>query len=61
MNKKDILKKALEVGFNFNIKDNKGMLPIDYAYLKKENEIIGILIDKYNKNGIKIPKREINK
>ena len=54
-NKKEILKKSLEAGFDFNIKDNKGMLPIDYAYLNKENEIIEILINKYEKNGINIP------
>ena len=58
LNKKDILKKALETGIDFNIKDNKGMLPIDYAYLTKENDIINILIDNYNKNGIIVPERK---
>ena len=55
-NKKDILNKCLEAGFDFNIKDNNGMLPIDYAYLNKDSEIINVLIDKYNKCRIAVPK-----
>ena len=54
--KKEILIKALEIGIDFNIKDNYGMLPIDYAYSNKDNDIINILIDKYNNCEMEIPK-----
>ena len=53
-NKKDILNKALEAGFDFNIKDKKGLLPIDYAYLSENEEIIYILKNKYNSSGITV-------
>ena len=60
LNKKDILQKALDAGFDFNIKDNKGNLPLDYAYSNKDNEIINILIINYNKNSLRIPKNNEN-
>ena len=58
-NKKDILIKALEAGFDFNTKDNKGMLPIDYAHLNKENEIIDILVNKYNAVGMNVSENKV--
>ena len=51
-NKKDILKKILNKGFCFNIKDNKGFFPIDYAYFYNDKEIIDILKNKYYKEGL---------
>ena len=60
LNKKEFLNKALEAGFDFNLKDNNGKLPIDYAYLCKNDEIINILINKYKSNGLKIPENKIN-
>lgn len=58
LNKKDILIKALEAGFDSIIdkKDNKDKLPIDYAYLNKDIEISQILSNEYNKKGLRIPK-----
>ena len=41
--KKDILIKALKSGFDSNIKDNVGLLPLDYAILEGNDEIINIL------------------
>ena len=43
--------------FNYNIIDNKQLLPIDYALLNKENEIYEILKNKYEKDGILIEKK----
>ena len=60
INKKIFLNKALEAGFDFNLKDNSGKYPIDYAYLNKEDEIINILIDKYKSSGLKIPENKNN-
>ena len=46
--KKDtLLKKALDAGCDYSKRDNKGKLPLDYAYLNKENSIIKTLTDKY--------------
>ena len=53
--KDEILKRALECSNYFNIKDSKGKLPIDYAYLNKDNECINILINRYNKLGLPVP------
>ena len=53
-NKKILLKKALESGFDFNIKDNDGMLPLDYAISQGDNEIINILKEHYKNAGIDI-------
>ena len=47
INKKDILKKALELGFDYNIKDNKGKQPIYYAAINNDDELRHILIEKY--------------
>ena len=58
-NKKDILIKSLEAGFDLNTKDNKGMLPIDYAHLNKENEIIDILVNKYNAVGMNVSENKV--
>ena len=60
INKKVILNKALEAGFDFNLKDNNGKYPIDYAYLNKDDEIINILISKYKSNNLKIPENKNN-
>ena len=53
--KEDKLKQALNFGFDFNIKDNEDMLPIDYAYLQEDFNIINILINYYTNLGISIP------
>ena len=52
MNKKEILLQMLKLGFKFDIKDNKGYSPIDYANFNNENEIINILKKKYSTEGI---------
>ena len=53
-NKKNILIKAIELGFDFNIKDKDGLLPIDYAHLEVDNEIYNILKQYYTFFGIEI-------
>jgi hypothetical protein len=53
-NKKDILLRAINSGFDFNIKDNDGMLPIDYARLEGDEEIVNVLRDCYKNAGIEI-------
>ena len=53
--KENILIRAIESGFDFNIKDKEDMLPIDYAYLDEDFTILNILIKYYNNFGIKIP------
>ena len=50
--KKDILLTFLDEGFNFNIKDKKELLPIDYAYMNHNNEIVEIFKNKYYKEGL---------
>ena len=55
LNKKDILNKALEEGIEFDINDYSGKFPIDYAYSNKDDEIINILTNEYNKRGLKVP------
>ncbi|MEM1136590.1 MAG: ankyrin repeat domain-containing protein [Bacteroidota bacterium] len=35
---------------NAQIYDNKGMLPIDYAKLFEQSEIVGLLLGKYKQN-----------
>ena len=57
INKKEILIQMLNEEFNYNIIDNKQLLPIDYALLNKENEIYEILKNKYEKDGILIEKK----
>ena len=47
INKKDILYKALELGFDYEAKDNNGKQPIYYAILNKDEEMRKILIQKY--------------
>ena len=59
-NKKEMLLQMIKEGFNYNVKDNKHFLPIDYAYLKKENEIIDILEKKYEKDNLIIEKKLLN-
>ena len=54
--KEDLLKQAIESGFDFNIKDNEGMLPVDYAYLDEDINIINILLNYYKIFGLEIPK-----
>ena len=53
-NKKNILIKAIELGFDFNIRDNDGMLPIDYAYLERDNDFVNVLKEYYKNFGIEI-------
>ena len=55
LKKKDILNKALEAGFDFDITDKSGKLPIDYAYSNKDDEIINILVNEYNKKDLRVP------
>ena len=57
LNKKDLLIRALESGFDFNIKDKDGMLPIDYAIKIGENEIINIFKEYYTNLGIDIEEK----
>ena len=47
INRNEILIKALELGFAYNAKDNKGKQPIYYAILNKDEEMKKILIQKY--------------
>ena len=56
--KLDILKNAIESGFDFNIKDKENMLPIDYAYLDNDYNIINMLIEYYNAYGMPIPEKK---
>ena len=57
--KKSILLKAINSGFDFNIKDNNGMLPIDYARLEGDKEIVNILNNCYKNAGIEIKESNI--
>ena len=59
-NKKEMLLQMLKEGFNYNVKDNNQLLPIDYAYLNKENEIIEILKKKYEKDNLIIETKLLN-
>ena len=52
INKKEMLLQIIKEGFSFNIKDNKGFCPIDYAYFNKEKEIFNILKNLYYKEGL---------
>ena len=54
--KENILKQAIESGFDFNIKDKEDMLPIDYAYLQEDLNIINILSNYYINFGLEVPK-----
>ena len=54
INKKEMLLQMLKEGFSFNMKDNKGLFPIDYAYLNNEKEIVEILKKKYMSKDIPI-------
>ena len=55
--KNELLIKALKSGFEFNIKDKDGMLPIDYAIKKGNNEIINILKEYYTNLSIDIEEK----
>ena len=57
-NKKNILIRAIESGFDFNIRDNDGMLPLDYAYQSGNNDIVNLIKEYYTKFGIEIKKKE---
>ena len=59
--KKNLLIKAIESGFDFNIKDKDGMLPIDYAYSEGDNDLANILLEYYNKLGIELKERNLPK
>ena len=66
--KRSILIKAIESGFDFNIKDNDGLLPIDYAFIEEDNESADVLLDYYTNFGIEFsinkdikPKKKLNK
>ena len=54
VNKKNLLREALISGFDFNIKDNDGMLPLDYAISIGDYEIVSILKEFYKNLGIEI-------
>jgi ankyrin repeat protein len=56
--KKDTLLKAIKSGFDFNIKDNDGILPIDYASFEGDEEIVNILKDCYKNAGIEIKEKK---
>jgi len=56
-NKKEILIQLLNEGFNYNVKDNKQLLPIDYALINKDNEIYEILKLQYEKDGLLLEKK----
>ena len=58
-NKKDLLLKALKSGFDFNIKDNDGMTPLEYACFEKNDDIVRILIQYYTKFLIEIKENKI--
>ena len=65
--KKNLLTKALKAGFDFNIRDKDGLLPLDYALHEGDNEIINILKEYYTKLGLEFkpntdikPKNKIN-
>ena len=51
-NKMELILSLLNKGFNYNIKDNKELLPIDYAYLNHDKEIFEILKNKYYNEGV---------
>ena len=53
-NNKSLLIRAIEAGFDFNIRDNEGMLPLDYAYQSGDNNLVNILKQYYTKFGIEI-------
>ena len=57
-NKKNILIRVIESGFDFNIRDNDGMLPLDYAYQSGNNDIVNVIKEYYTKFGIEIKKKE---
>ena len=52
INKKEMLLQLLKLGYCFNIRDNKGFYPIDYAYFNHENDIFTILKNQYFKEGL---------
>ena len=54
--KKNILIKAIESGFDFNLRDNYGMLPMDYAKNENDNDLLNIFKEYYEKLNIKINK-----
>ena len=56
--KEGLLKQAIELGFDFNVKDNEDMLPIDYAYLEEDYNIVNILINYYVNFGLEVPKNK---
>ena len=53
--KEETLRQAIESGFDFNIKDKEDMLPIDYAYLNEDYNVINILINYYYDFGLQVP------
>ena len=59
--KKDILIKAINSGFDFNIKDNDGLLPIDYAYIEGDDDLVNVINEYYLNYGIKIQENNIIK
>ena len=59
--KTNILIKAIESGFDFNIKDNEGLLPIDYAYIEGDDDLVNVINKYYINFGIKIQQNNIIK
>ena len=62
--KKNILTQTIQSGFDFNIKDNEGLLPIDYAFIEREDDLVDVLKQYYINFGLEIPEynnRKISK
>ena len=59
--KKNILIKSIESGFDFNMKDNDGLLPIDYAYIEGDDDLVNVINNYYMNFGIKIEQNTIIK
>ena len=59
-NKKEILLILLNEGFNFNIKDKRELLPIDYAYMNHNKEIFEIFKNIYYKEGLPLKLNAFN-
>ena len=49
INKQQILLQLLKENFSFDIKDNKGFYPIDYAFFDQDKEVYDILKNQYLK------------
>ena len=57
-NKKEMLLQMMKEGFNYNVKDNNYCLPIEYAFLNKDDEVYEILKNKYKEDGLVLDKNK---